>query len=273
MGRENYLLGYSDEWQNMQRHRLAAVDASHILRFIERDSHVLDVGCGPASIILDIAELVPEGHATGVDVVGDQFDQARTSATKRGLVNLTLQQGDAYKLPFDDESFDIVYETYTLMHLAEPEKAVAEMKRVLKPGGCIGVRDSFTSARTFYGSSAPPVDDGQQKMNAVLVEIGRQNGGDWDLGVKHRGMLKSAGFLDVDLGQSAAVMGNDNNFALMNITRAGTTVLTEMLFKGAKQGLVTTAEVEAWEEWVAARQNDPAAVIIWPHIYATGRKP
>ena len=100
--------------------------------------NILDVGTGTGFIALLLAEY---GHkVTGVDVAEEMLAQARKKA-KRQKLNAKFQYGDADELPFKDNVFDVVVNRHVFWTMADPEKAVAEWGRVLKPGGKLVIID------------------------------------------------------------------------------------------------------------------------------------
>lgn len=93
---------------------------------------VLDVGCGPGVITAGLADVVgPAGRAVGLDVSSPMLCRAAAVAGP----NLGLMRGDALDLPFEDDTFDAVCSTAVLMLVPDPVAALAEMVRVLVPGG------------------------------------------------------------------------------------------------------------------------------------------
>lgn len=100
---------------------------------------LLDVACGPGSIALDLAPHV--ARVTGLDITPAMLDQARAAQVERGLANAEWVIGDAVALPFPDESFSIVSSGAAFHHFEEPERVLAEMARVCRPGGRIVVID------------------------------------------------------------------------------------------------------------------------------------
>jgi ubiquinone/menaquinone biosynthesis C-methylase UbiE len=99
---------------------------------------VLDVGCGTGGYLRILAPLVTPGPAVGIDLSETLIAQAlqRTAADE---TNVSFRVANAYDLPFPDASFDRVVATQILLHLADPWRAVTEMRRVLAPGGLISV--------------------------------------------------------------------------------------------------------------------------------------
>jgi SAM-dependent methyltransferase len=99
---------------------------------------VLDVGCGPGIVTCALA--AHAGRAVGLDLTPAMIERARALAGERG-VEVDWIVGDLRPLPFDDGSFDVVATRFVLHHLEDPAGALAEMRRVLAPGGALVVCD------------------------------------------------------------------------------------------------------------------------------------
>jgi ubiquinone/menaquinone biosynthesis C-methylase UbiE len=128
----------------------AALVADHSARQVERlreqlrafvplrgDERAIDAGTGAGTLALALAPLV--GEVVGVDIVPELLEAARRAAPP----NATFVEGDATRLPFEAASFDLAGSRLTLHHLARPELAVAELVRVVRPGGRILVEDQI----------------------------------------------------------------------------------------------------------------------------------
>jgi ubiquinone/menaquinone biosynthesis C-methylase UbiE len=102
---------------------------------------VLDVGCGLGADAFELAPLVgPDGLVTGVDFSQSLISEAVRRGADRGL-HVKFEVGDAQALRFSDNSFDAVRTERMLMHVLDGSRALAEMARVLRPGGRMVVLD------------------------------------------------------------------------------------------------------------------------------------
>jgi len=97
---------------------------------------VLDVGCGTGEISSRIAAMFPGARVTGVDLIESHLELARR---RYDHGNLTFRQADAFELPFAARSFDLVACRHVLQAIPTPERVLAEMVRVTRPGGHLHV--------------------------------------------------------------------------------------------------------------------------------------
>jgi ubiquinone/menaquinone biosynthesis C-methylase UbiE len=99
----------------------------------------LEVGAGTGTIALELARRVaPTGRVVALDPSRPLLDVAASAAREAGLADVVeVQTGDARQLPYDNDRFDCAICHWVLLHVAEPERAVAEMQRVVKPGGSV----------------------------------------------------------------------------------------------------------------------------------------
>lgn len=98
---------------------------------------VLDVGCGTGTLIAAIAREQPDAQLAGVDLVPAMLEVARTKLDPE----VSLQAARAESLPFEDAAFDLVVSNSVLHFVREPNRALGEMYRVVRPGGRIAVTD------------------------------------------------------------------------------------------------------------------------------------
>lgn len=105
---------------------------------------LLDLGCGGGHLSFHAAPLV--GQVVAYDLSAAMLSAVEKAALARGLANITTQQGPAEVLPFADASFDVVATRYSAHHWRDVPAALAEMRRVVRPGGRAIVMDVFAPA-------------------------------------------------------------------------------------------------------------------------------
>jgi SAM-dependent methyltransferase len=115
---------------------------------------LLDVGAGSGTISVTFAKVVPDGHVTAIDLNPDILPRARANAEMAGIKNIEFQQGDVYKLPFADGTFDITFCHQMLTHLKAPWDALSEMLRVTKPGGTVAAREGDLETECVWPGSS-----------------------------------------------------------------------------------------------------------------------
>jgi ubiquinone/menaquinone biosynthesis C-methylase UbiE len=101
---------------------------------------VLDVGTGPGVLLVELAARRPDLRLTGIDLSADMITAATRNLAPYGE-RARARVGDVTDLPFPDASFDLVVSSLSLHHWDHPEAAVAELARVLRPGGRIAIYD------------------------------------------------------------------------------------------------------------------------------------
>ncbi|HET8627867.1 MAG TPA: methyltransferase domain-containing protein [Thermomicrobiales bacterium] len=114
---------------------------------------VLEVGCGTGVFLPLLGHTVgPTGRVVGLDHAPTFVAEARARVAAQGLDgHVTVEEGDAYRLPFPDASFDAAHCERVLMHLADPTAALREMRRVVRPGGrVVAVETDSGSLRTDH---------------------------------------------------------------------------------------------------------------------------
>ena len=128
---------YDASWQ-------AALSSAHRL-LIEQlrpkpGDSVLDVACGTGGLACELAAAVgPTGRVVGVDLSQAMVDAATARAAEAGLRNACFSRMDAQALALPDTSVDVVTCCFGLMYVPDPEQAIAQMRRVLRPGGRLGL--------------------------------------------------------------------------------------------------------------------------------------
>jgi SAM-dependent methyltransferase len=186
---ENYTPGYNQNASDFMARRSARTHAAFLLPHLRDSVRLLDCGCGPGSVTCDLARIVASGHVTGMDREESQIVRARSLAAIQQLHNVAFVVGSIYDLPFPEASFDVVFAHAVFEHLASPAAALAELRRVLVPGGMVALRSP-----DWGGFIVAPATHGLQAALSRYQEIQTANGGDVCVGRRFPGLLRSAGF-------------------------------------------------------------------------------
>jgi len=145
-----YTHGHAESVLRSHRWRTAENSAAYLLPHLDPSARVLDVGCGPGTITLDLARLVPYGAVTGMDRSAGVISAALEAAEEANLPNVEFAVGDVYALDYADASFDVVHAHQVLQHLSDPVAALREMRRVCRPGGIVAARDGDYAAFAWW---------------------------------------------------------------------------------------------------------------------------
>ncbi len=122
--------------------RFAGIGNPLAVAALPQGATVVDVGCGAGTDLLLAAQRVgPSGHAIGVDMTADMRRQAAEGARLLDLKHVEIREGDATALPVDDETADVVMSNGVLNLVPDKAAAIAEVRRVLKPGGRVQIAD------------------------------------------------------------------------------------------------------------------------------------
>ncbi|MFF2822094.1 methyltransferase domain-containing protein [Arthrobacter koreensis] len=197
MAQDTYSHGHHRSVVSAHATRSAADSAAYLLPHLQPGLRVLDVGCGPGSITVDLAALTAPGLVTGLDRSEDVLVQARALATERGADNVEFQPGNVYDLDFPDDTFDVVHAHQVLQHLTDPVAALHEMRRVTRPGGLVAVRDADYRAMSWY----PEVPELQEWME-TYQQIARGNRAEPDAGRRLMAWALEAGFTELEPSSS-----------------------------------------------------------------------
>jgi SAM-dependent methyltransferase len=151
---------------------------------------------------------------------------------ERGVTNSRFEVASVYQLPFPDASFDAAFAHVVLMHLREPVLALRDIRRVLRPGGVVGIRDPDLGSILF----TPPTPRLDQ-FRTLHDRVYEHNGGDPFMARSHRRQLLDAGFARAEATASVSAAGSPAE------CRAWARFL-----RGQLQGVARTALAEGWAD-------------------------
>ena len=247
-GAARYTHGHGAAVLSAHSRRGAEDSAAYLLPHLNAGMDLLDVGCGPATITADLAERVAPGRVVGLDAASGALEAARATLAERDLpARVELTDGDVMSLPFDDGTFDVAHAHQVLQHLSDPVGALAEMRRVTRPGGIVAVRDAVYSAMAWH-----PEPKGMKLWRSVYMATARANGGEPDAGGRLLAWARRAGFAEVTASASTWCYATPADRAWQSETWAQR-CLTSFGPQAVELGLARRDDLEtmahAWRQW------------------------
>jgi ubiquinone/menaquinone biosynthesis C-methylase UbiE len=229
---------------------------------LRRGMRVADLGCGIGMVTALLAELVgPEGEVVGIDTSAAQLAQAREHMPP-GSKNIRFVEASATDTGLPRESFDLVYCRFTLIHLTEPEKALREMRALLKPNGILVCEEVDV---TMAGSEPPSA------LNAfanLWGRLGPARGVDYTLGRRLFQVVQAAGFPapEITFNQPVLTRGKNKRFLELSVAEA------EPAF--VKAALTTPEKLEGILKEMRRLAADATVVAVMPRMSQVwARKP
>lgn len=134
--------------------------AADIVATVPLPAKVLEVGCGPGHLTNVLAE-TPGLEVTGLDLDPQMIERARANAARSAEIagrEPVYVVGDVAALPFDDAAFDVVVTTFSMHHWSDPAAGLAEIGRVLRPGGRALIWDFGAGSAPFHGPTPDPTE-------------------------------------------------------------------------------------------------------------------
>jgi SAM-dependent methyltransferase len=247
-----------DEWSRAVFARRTGQAGGFLAPHLRAGMRLIDCGCGPGSITVDLARAVAPGEAIGIDLRKDALTHGRRLARGRGIANVVFQAASVYQLPYADGSFDAAFACAVLQHLAAPLAALKEIRRVLKPGGVIGIADGSSTITFRYPTN--PLLEAWDKLRGLEREY---NAGRPPKPLQLRALLREAGFartqasgrLTTEAGPPAGSLEETRRVAQNHLIRLRG-VLGEL---AVAQGWATKKELEQMAEALIAWGENPDA--------------
>ncbi len=249
-----YTHGHHESVLRSHRWRTAANSCGYLLPLLEPGMDLLDVGCGPGTITMDLADLLgPTGRVTALERTAGALDLAREEAGRRGTTNVHFTVADVQELGLPDDSFDVVHAHQVLQHVDQPVQALREMRRVCRPGGIVAVRDSDYRAFAWH-PEVPALD----RWLAVSLQVARSNDAEPAAGRRLLSWARAAGFEDVVAGSSTWCFATPEDRAWWGGLWADRVVDSDLARQAVERGFATVPELgdiaSGWRRW--ADQED-----------------
>jgi SAM-dependent methyltransferase len=246
-----YTHGHHESVLRAHRRRTATDSAGYLLPYLQPGMSVLDVGCGPGTITVDLAARVAPGRVTAVERTNEALDLARAEVRARNQSNVSFATSDVHALDFRDDTFDIVHAHQVLQHVTDPVQALRELKRVCVPGGIVAVRDADYAGFIWF-PRLPALDRWLDHYDRAA----RANGGEPDAGRRLLSWAQAAGFDDITPTGSMWCFATPEARDWWGGMWADRIVESALARQLVESGMATTAELteisSAWREWAAA---------------------
>src|SRR5438552_14563972 len=188
-----YVHGYHPrENERLQDQAGTLVDLLHSDTIYSDGSKVLEIGCGIAAQTVPLAQRSPGARFTSIDLFADSIAEAKRKVVQAELTNVEFRQADIFALPFSAQSFDHLFVSFVLEHLARPAEALVIFHRLLRPGGTITVIEGDHGSTYFY-----PDSSAAHAAIQCLVRLQQKAGGNAVIGRQIYPLLIAAGFESV----------------------------------------------------------------------------
>jgi ubiquinone/menaquinone biosynthesis C-methylase UbiE len=248
---DRYTHGHHESVLRSHTWRTAQNSAAFLLTHLSPEMSLLDVGCGPGTVTLDLANWMPNGHVTGIDLSPDVIDIARAAQRTSGATNVTFNEGDVYNLAYDDESFDVVYAHQVLQHLSDPVKALGQMRRVVRTGGIVALRES-----DFGGFTWSPDNERLDRWMEIYQALTKKNNVDANAGRHLHAWVRAAGFTSLEVSSSNWIFYRPQERAWWGQLWADRVRESEFAHQSVEYGLTTRKELQQIAEGFLTWAND-----------------
>ena len=264
----DYTMGYSEEFRRLLNRRSSETHAKHLLPYLKPGFRMLDFGCGPGTITVGLAKAVEPGEVHGVDMEESQIGLARSAAAAGGHTNTTFHVSSVLELPFEDNSFDVAHCHAVLMHVPNTRAALAEVMRVLRPGGIVASREMIVES-SFLEPGNQAITDGWTMFSSLLAA----NGGHPKMGKEMKNIFLEAGFSDILASGSFDFFSTTEDIAFLHTFIVDWLFLPEVMAAATKYGLATQEQFDEARQAIDQWRIHPGACGAFAFGEIVARKP
>lgn len=229
---------------------------------------LLDVGCGTGSIAREVAARISPGEVIAVDRQEGQIEGAKRFAAAGEVRNLRFVLGDAEALRFPTDEFDGVYCRLVLEHVTHPEKVVAEMRRVAKPGAWVCACEWEPGCFVNY-----PESKAIEETWRGIYHLQQRLGGDPWVARKLYRVFTDAGLTQVRLEGRAWTISAQENEKMRLYVGGAREIIRQASSRLLAEELVTPRKLEKADSDYSALLESPVAFVLHGFCTAIGTKP
>jgi SAM-dependent methyltransferase len=230
---------------------------------IAKGMQVADLGCGVGAVTAELSRRVgPSGWVVGIDLSGDQLAQARVRLYGPAYSHVSFVQASATDTRLPDGSFDLIYCRFLLLHLVEPEEALREMRRLLRPGGIVVCEDGDLTSAGSEPASALGL------FAELFGRLGPTRSVDYTLGRSLYHMVREAGFFspEITFNQPVFAAGDRKRLLELSVAEAGEAFV--------QAGLITAEDLQAGLLEMRRLASDESVLALMPRMAQVwARKP
>jgi SAM-dependent methyltransferase len=266
---DTYIHGHSDPVLRSHRWRTAENSAAYLLPHLADGQRILDIGCGPGTLTVDLARRVaPSGTVVGIDLSAAVVQEATAHATAQRAGNVSFRTGDFRAGDLPEGSFDAVHAHQVLQHLRDPVGALAAMGRLARPGGIVAARDGDYTAFVWT-----PADPRLDRWLEIYMAVSDRNGARGDAG---RWLLRwalDAGLTDVVYTTSTWTFATPGDRAWWGDLWAERTVTSSLADQAVDYGIATRADLAEVARGFRAWAERPDGTFVLLHGEIVARSP
>ncbi|MEO9198588.1 MAG: methyltransferase domain-containing protein [Antricoccus sp.] len=263
---DRYTHGHHESVLRSHATRSAQNSAAYLLPRLSPDMKILDVGCGPGTITIDLGECVPRGIVIGIEPSEGILDFAKAMLHRSPVRNVRFLVGDVYDLNFGGDYFDVVHAHQVLQHLSDPVRALKEMARVCRPGGYLAIRDADYGAMNWYPHE-PELDTW---MN-IYQQIARSNNAQPNAGRYLKRWMRESGLTDVEFSVGSYLYSSAAETRWWADVWSERAVSSDYAARAIELGLADAAGLQQIAEGFQRWGADPDATFMIPNTQVLAR--
>ena len=229
---------------------------------------VLDAGCGTGVVTRRMAIKVSPGEVQGVDMDSLFIEEARKIAAEKGVNNIKFSVGNADDLKFEDDVFDLSYCRLVLMHVKDPVKTVAELKRVTRSGGTVAISDQDDGGILVY-----PELPKMMYMFSKYGSLAKMRGEDRFIGRKLFSIMERAGLSPITIYPFPIYATQQNPEMLKMLVSVPVQIVESSKDNMINHGLTGAEDYPEVVKEVQEFLNYPGAFVMGITFLAVGKVP